>query len=162
MTPGLTPENRSALIRQYADGYAEVARALEGFPAGRLTARPFPGKWTAAEIVHHLADSETQSAIRIRRLLAEAHPVIQGYDQDAWAVALHYNERPIEPALAAFRLARETTLQLLAAMTEADWRRHGWHTESGSYHAERWLEVYAAHAHGHAAQIRRLREALPA
>lgn len=156
----MTPEARSALIARYLDGYAEVERALDGFPAGRLTARPIPGKWSAAEIVHHLADSETQSATRLRKLLVESHPVIQGYDQDAWAERLHYNDRPIAPALAALRAARETTGQLLLAMTEADWRHHGWHTDAGAYHAERWLEIYAAHAHDHAAQIRRLREAL--
>ena len=45
-------------------------------------------------------------------------------------------------------------------MTEADWTRPGWHTESGPYTAETWLVIYAAHAHGHADQIRRLKAAL--
>ncbi len=153
---------RQALIARYQDGWAEVARALEGFPAGKLTARPFPGKWTAAEIVHHPADSEMQSAIRLRKLLAEPHPVIQGYDQDVWAAKLHYQERPIEPSLAAFRAARETTAQLFRKMSEEDWRHLGWHSESGSYHSERWLEIYADHAHGHAEQIRRLKAAVGA
>jgi hypothetical protein len=158
----MTLPTRQALIEQYKAGYAEVMAALEGFPAASLTTRAIAGKWTAAEIVHHLGDSEMQSAGRIRKLLAEAHPVIQGYDQDAWALALHYNDRPIAPSLAAFRAARESTAQLLDAMTDAEWRRHGWHSESGAYHAERWLEIYAVHAHGHAQQIRRLREALGA
>jgi hypothetical protein len=110
--------------------------------------------------VHHLADSEGQSATRLRKLLSEPFPVIQGYDQDEWAKALRYSERPFEPALAAFKAARETTTQLIEMMSEADWHRHGWHTDAGSYHAERWLEIYAAHAHGHAEQIRRLKAAL--
>ncbi|HEY6193749.1 MAG TPA: DinB family protein [Candidatus Eisenbacteria bacterium] len=151
---------RSALIAKYKAGYAEVVKALDGFPAAQLTARPFPGKWTAAEIVHHLADSETQSATRLRKLLAEPHPVIQAYDQEEWTNRLHYQSRQIEPALLAFRAARETTAQLLDLMTEADWRKLGWHSESGSYHSERWLEIYAEHAHGHAAQIARLKAAL--
>lgn len=156
----MTSEQRRALIERYKAGVAEVLAALDGFPENRLAAHPIPGKWSAAEIVHHLADSEGQSATRIRKLLTERHPVIQGYDQDEWARALKYNERPIAPALAAFRAARETTGQLLDLMSDEDWRRLGWHSESGSYHAERWLEIYAEHAHGHAGQIRRLREAL--
>ena len=151
---------RAKLIQQYRDGYNQVVRALDGFPAAKLTARPFAGKWTAAEIVHHLADSETTSAIRIRKLLAESYPVIQAYDQDHYAKALHYQERPIEPSLQAFRYARETTAQLFDHMTDADWRKLGWHSEAGSYHTERWLEIYAAHAHGHAEQIERLKAAL--
>lgn len=156
----MTSEQRRALIERYKAGVAEVLAALDGFPENQLAAHPIPGKWSAAEIVHHLADSEGQSATRIRKLLTERHPVIQGYDQDEWARALRYNERPIAPALAAFRAARETTAQLLELMSDDDWRRLGWHSESGSYHAERWLEIYAEHAHGHAGQIRRLREAL--
>jgi hypothetical protein len=151
---------RAKLIQQYRDGYGQVARALDGFPAGKLTARPFTGKWTAAEIVHHLADSEMTSAIRIRKLLAEPFPVIQAYDQERFAELMHYQERPIEPSLQAFRYARESTAQLFEHMSEADWRKLGWHSEAGSYHTERWLEIYAAHAHGHAEQIERLKAAL--
>ena len=151
---------RQALIARYRQGYDEVVRALEGFPGGQLTTRAIQGKWTAAEIVHHLADSEMQSAIRLRKLLAEPHPVIQGYDQDTWATRLHYQARPIEPSLAAFRAARESTAQLFEHMSEEDWRHLGWHSEAGSYHSERWLEIYADHAHGHAEQLRRLKEAL--
>ena len=152
--------HRRALIAQYREGFARVASALEGFPADKLTARPFPGKWTAAEIVHHLADSEMHSALRLRKLLAEPHPVIQGYDQEMWAVKLRYQERAIEPSLAAFKAARESTAQLFEHMSEDDWRHLGWHTEAGSYHSERWLEIYASHAHGHAEQIQRLKVAL--
>lgn len=156
----MTDAARRAAIERYKQGYAEVTAALAGFPAASLTAHPIAGKWSAAEIVHHLADSESQSAIRLRKLLVERFPVIQGYDQEEWTRLLHYSERPIEPALAMFQAARETTAQLLDAMTEADWHRLGWHTDAGSYHAERWLEIYAQHAHGHADQIRRLRAAL--
>jgi hypothetical protein len=156
----MTPEEREPLIARYADGHAEVARALEGMSEADRSAHPLPGKWSAREIVQHLADSESISAQRLRRLLAEAHPVIQGYDQAAWAVRLRYNERDLAPALDAFRAARATTLQVMENMGPEDWGRTGWHTESGAYSAETWLRVYADHAHNHAAQIRRLRAAL--
>ena len=38
-----------------------------------------------------------------------------------------------------------------------EWQRAGTHSESGAYSLERWLEIYAQHAHGHADQIRRAR-----
>lgn len=154
------PDERQQLIAQYEAGYDEVLGHLAGFPPESLTAHPIPGKWSAAEIVHHLADSETTSALRLRRLLVEDHPLIQGYDQDQYAAKLHYSERDIAPALEAFRSARATTAQLLHLMTEEDWRREGTHSESGSYSTEDWLRIYAAHAHNHAAQIGRLQEAL--
>jgi hypothetical protein len=153
-------QEREQLIAQYAAGYDQVAAALQGFPKDKLTAHPIPGKWSAAEIVHHLADSEGTSAIRIRKLLTEEKPVIQGYDEAAWAKLLRYNEREIGPSLEAFRLARATTLQLLPSMSDDDWARSGTHSESGAYSAETWLKIYAVHAHNHAAQIARLKEAL--
>ena len=156
----MTPEERSDLIAMYAAGYEEVAQALNGFPPESLTARPIPGKWSAREIVHHLGDSESTSAFRLRKLLAQDNAIIEGYDQDQFATRLRYNERDQAPALEAFRLARETTLPLLQMMSEEDWQRVGTHTESGRYTTENWLTIYANHAHNHAAQIRRLREAL--
>jgi len=151
---------RQELIERYADGYNEVVRALEGFPTDKLTARPIPGKWSAAEIIHHLADSEMTSAIRLRRLLTEDNPMIYGYDQDLYATQFRYNERDIVPALEAFRAARATTVQLLERMSDADWQRKATHSESGEYGTEIWLKNYAAHAHDHAVQIRRLRETM--
>lgn len=156
----MSPDERRALIARYAEGVRAVERALEGFPEPLLTERPFPGKWTAREIVHHLGDSETTAAIRIRKLLTEDAAEIQGYDQDLYAVRLRYNGRDHDAAMRAFRAARENTLPLLEAMSDDDWEREGTHSESGRYTAERWLEIYAAHAHGHADQIRRLRDAL--
>ena len=156
----MTPEERNELITKYAAGYDEVINALDGFPADSLGAHPIAGKWSAREIVHHLGDSESFSAARLRKLLIEDNPLIQGYDQDEYASRLRYNERDMAPALDAFRSARETTLQLLRLMTEDDWQRVGSHTESGRYSTEDWLTIYAAHAHNHASQIRRLREAI--
>jgi len=156
----MTPQERQQLISRYSDGFAEVERALHGFPPDALSAHPIPGKWSAREIVQHLADSETTSAQRLRKLLVEEKPVITGYDQELWATRLKYNDRDMAPALEAFRAARATTLQLLEKMDPAEWVREGWHTESGRYTPETWLTIYAAHAHGHASQIRRLREAL--
>ena len=158
----MTPEERNELIATYAAGYDEVMNALNGFPADSLGAHPIPGKWSAREIVHHLGDSESTSAWRLRRLLVEDNPLIQGYDQDAFAERLRYNDRDLAPALEAFRYARQTTMQVIEQMTDDDWQRSGTHSESGHYTTEDWLRIYAAHAHNHAAQIKRLREALAA
>ena len=156
----MTREDRQQLIEQYAKGPDEVDASLLGFPASELTAHPIAGNWSAAEIVHHLSDSESISAIRVRRLIAEANPVISGYDQEHYARALRYNEREIAPSLENFQAVRAATAPLLRMLSETDWKRQGWHTEIGLYTPETWLGIYAVHAHNHAAQIQRLREAL--
>lgn len=149
---------RRRLIDQYKDGYRVVTEALAGATEAELDAQPAPGKWSAREIVHHLADSEMTSAIRLRLLLATERPTIAGYDENLFARRLHY-DRPIEASLEALKAARRTSTELLDAMSEADWAREGTHTDSGRYTMDTWLEIYAVHAHNHAAQIRRAREA---
>ena len=149
---------RLALVERYKRGYGEVAEALHGASQDELDARPAPDQWSARQIVHHLADSEMTSAIRLRLLLAQDRAEIRGYDQELFARMLHY-DRPIEASLDAFRAARRSTAELLDRMSERDWARAGTHSESGPYSVEEWLRLYAAHAHDHAAQIRRARAA---
>jgi hypothetical protein len=150
----MTAAERQTLIAQYKAGYDEVVRALAGIEPAERDWRPAPGEWSAREVVHHLADSETIAGIRLRRLLIESDPQIPGYDEAEYARHLRYQERPWEPALRAFEAARGTTAQLLDTMTDADWRRTGTHSESGAYSTEQWLRIYADHAYVHANQIR--------
>lgn len=151
-------QRRRILIEQYQDGHRVVLEALRGCTEAELDVRPAADDWTPREIVHHLADSEMTSAIRLRRLLAEDHPVIAGYDEAEFARRLHY-DRPIEDSLEALQAARKSTAAILERLSDAEWKREGTHTESGRYTVETWLEIYAAHAHDHAAQILRARAA---
>jgi hypothetical protein len=96
-----------------------------------------------------------RSAIRLRRLLAEDDPLIPGYDEAGYAQVFRYAERPIEPALAAFRAARSTTAQILHQLDDAALARTGTHAESGPYGVAQWLRIYANHGVEHADQIRR-------
>lgn len=152
----MTAEQRETLIARYRDGHAEVCRALEGITDLELDTPEAPAEWSPRQVVHHLADSEMTSAIRIRLLVAEENAVIRGYDQEEFARTLYY-DRPIECSLEAFRAARAVTAEFLDRMSESDWASAGTHSEFGEFTAESWLEYYADHAHDHADQIRRAR-----
>jgi hypothetical protein len=151
-------DERRNLVEMYRGGYRAIADALLKITPEELDARPGPGRWTTREIVHHLADSEMTSAIRLRRLLAEDRPAIQGYDQEAFARQLYY-DRPHEASLELFRTVRASTVELLDRLTEAQWLREGTHSESGAYSVETWLRIYSEHAHRHARQIKEARAA---
>lgn len=150
-------QEREALIARYKRGYQLILDAIEGMTDAEWDAREAPGEWSPREVIHHLADSEMNSAIRIRKLIIEDSPQIQGYDQEEYARRLHY-DRPIENSLLALQAARATSAELLDRMTDADWQSAGTHTESGPYTAHDWLRVYAEHCEEHAEQIRRARE----
>ncbi|HLT21537.1 MAG TPA: DinB family protein [Thermomicrobiales bacterium] len=150
-------QEREALIARYKRGYQLILDAIEGMTDAEWDAREAPGEWSPREVIHHLADSEMNSAIRIRKLIIEDSPQIQGYDQEEYARRLHY-DRPIENSLLALQAARATSAELLDRMSDEDWQSAGTHTESGPYTAHDWLRVYAEHCEEHAEQIRRARE----
>jgi hypothetical protein len=106
-------------------------------------------------VVVHCADSEIYAAIRIRLLLAEAEPLIVGYDENAWARCFDYQHADPELALALVSLVRAHTLAALSGLPEAAWDRVGRHTHSGSYGTDDWLRIYAEHLEVHVAQIQR-------
>jgi hypothetical protein len=145
---------RATLVAQYEAGPDVMRSAVDGLTEADLDRAPPDGGWTAREVVHHVADSEMTSAIRLRRLIAEDEPLISGYDGDEFARRLHYADRPIEPALAAVEAARQTSAQILHRLREDEWTRMGTHSDSGTYGVEEWLEIYAVHCDDHAEQIR--------
>jgi hypothetical protein len=147
-------KERERLIKRYRDGFDAVEAALRAITEDELDRSAEDG-WTPRQVVHHLADSEMEAATRLRRLLALSDPMILAYDEKAFAGLA--GDRPIGPSLEAMRWARESTAQLLHQMKDGDWQRAGTHTERGRYTTETWLQIYASHAHDHAAQIRRAR-----
>ena len=149
----MQPDERQLLIAQYTDGYRVVSAALLKITPEELDASPGPGKWSARQIVHHLADSEMTAAVRFRLIIAEDRPAIKSYDQDRFSERLYYR-RPHEASLELFRAARASTVELMGCLTEADWLREGTHSEMGRFGADTWLRTYAPHAHRHADQIR--------
>lgn len=151
----MTPAERLDRIRRYHDGPALLEAALAAVPDAALQWRPAPGAWSAHEVVVHCADSEANAHMRLRYLLAEAEPVVIGYDQDRWARALDYHSHPLPLALATIRAVRANTLPLLQRVTEAEWRKTGRHTERPDYGMERWLEDYSEHLEVHARQLAR-------
>lgn len=152
----MTAAERSALLDRFRAGSAAVDAALSGITDEELDRRPPSGEWTAREVAHHLADSEANAFVRLRRLIAEERPAIVGYDEPEYARRLHY-DRPIGSSIAVLHAVRTASLELLESLTADEWERRGTHSESGDYSVDDWLRIYTAHAHDHAAQIRAAR-----
>ncbi|MFM2105822.1 MAG: hypothetical protein RL338_854 [Chloroflexota bacterium] len=145
-----------ALRRRYDEGTRYVEAVVAAASPGDLD-RHAPGAWSARQTIHHLADSETMAYTRLRRLLAESDPVIQGYDEGSWANApvLGYAELPVDAAVALYGAVRRSSASIVARLTEADLERAGNHTEGGRYTVRRWLEIYTEHPFDHGAQFER-------
>jgi hypothetical protein len=148
----------SPILTNYTSAYAELTAALaELEPLGEafLHYKPRPEAWSVHEIVVHLADSEANSYVRLRRLAAEPGSMVLGYAQDVWPVATRYREQSRATALETFRWLRQSSAELLALLPDAVAEHACVHSESGAYPFAQWLQIYADHVPGHIGQMRR-------
>jgi hypothetical protein len=132
-----------------------IAEYLEILGA-RQSTKPAPGKWSAAEIVSHLADCEIVFAFRLRQTLAEDNPTIQPFDQDKWAA--QYPGIPAAQALEAFSALRHWNLRLIQSALPSAAGRPMTHPERGTMTFQTVVETMAGHDLNHLAQLRHIAE----
>jgi len=147
------------LLERFRRGPELVAVALIGAAGSELDYAPKPGAWSVRQIMAHLADSETVAAYRLRRILAEANPVIMAYDQDAWAAKLDYTRRKPSQALESFRRTRMENYELLKGLPLEAFQRTANHSERGRLTLLDLVRTYADHAEAHARQLQQTRQA---
>ena len=111
--------------------------------------------WNPRQVIHHLADSESQSCARLKRLIAEPGSIIQGYDENKWAQhpTLGYLVLPVEASLALFKASRESSLEIIKRLQVEDLSKSVTHTESGAYDLRKWFSSYINHPKDHANQL---------
>jgi hypothetical protein len=146
--------NIEHVAKDYELATKKFLDAVASFPQSNLD-QPKKDGWNARQVIHHLADSESQSCARLRRLIAEPGTTIQGYDENKWANSqtLGYKELPIEASLALFKASRESSLLLIKRLTPEQLNNVGTHTESGEYSVQKWIETYTRHPQEHAEQL---------
>lgn len=136
--------------------HAKLERLIRGVPAGKLRKRPAPGKWSVAEILAHLADTEIVVGWRMRQILGAPGATLQPFDQDVWAAAGHYDKRDARKSIAQFRAAREGNLVLLKSLTAEQWKAFGMHAERGKESIEHIMRMMAGHDINHLKQVERI------
>ena len=136
------------------DGWLD--RRFSGVSEAALRRPEAPGKWAAAEVVQHLADSELVLGFRMRMVLTEDRPAIQGYDQDKWAGTLRYPDVPLAESRAQLGALRTANLRVLRRLGPAEMARVGIHSERGPESLAHLVKLMGAHELVHRRQIDRI------
>ncbi len=152
----------SDLLERFRRGTELIAVATTGASNQELDFVPGPGKWSVRQIVCHLADFEMVCGIRIRQILSEGNPTLQGYDEKLWAEHLDHKRRKISLAVEGFRRTRAESHELLKDLPEEAFQRRATHSERGSMTLLDLLRVNAEHAEKHAQQMMAVRQAYKA
>ena len=146
-----------AVLAQTASALADTVRMHS---ATVLRTRPFERKWTPNEVIGHLADGEWVYGYRLRLILCEESPALQGTDQDAWVARQQHNEREPAELVDMFQTLRQFNLALWKRVSPADFTRAGRHNERGPESLSVMLRMMAGHDLSHLAQIARYIEAV--
>ena len=129
----------------------ELRRLADRVGPGGIAVAPAPGKWSARDILCHLADSEIVFGFRLRQALAEDRHVIQPFDQEKWAPP--YAAQHADAALATFEAVRRWNLALLDTVTPAQRAKPVTHPERGEMTFETIVETMAGHDLNHLKQL---------
>ena len=132
---------------------SKLARLIKGATPAKLRKRPAPERWSAAEILAHLADAEIVASWRLRSILGAPGTAIQAYDQEAWLAAGQYGKRDARKSLEQFRVLRDANLALYKSLTPQQWKHHGMHAERGEESIERLASMMAGHNVNHLEQV---------
>src|SRR5258708_365590 len=60
---------------------SKIERLVKNVPRAKLKMRPAPGKWSVAEILAHLADTEIVGGYRMRSILGAPGTPISAFNQ---------------------------------------------------------------------------------
>ena len=143
-------------LKLQAAAPAKLARLLKSVSPAKTRKRPAPGKWSIAEIVAHIADTELVGGYRIRAILGAPGSQVIGFDQDVWVTALHYDQRNVRKSLEQYRVLREANLAMLKTLAPEQWKHHGIHNERGTETIETIVRMFAGHDLNHFRQIERI------
>ena len=140
-------------MQMQAGAAARLSKLLRGASRQRLAKKPAPGKWSANEIVAHLAESEIVVGWRMRAIAGAPGTPIQAYDQDAWAAAGNYARSDAKKSLTLYRTLREGNLEWLRRLRPEQWKHFGIHSERGEESIEMIVRLMAGHDVNHLRQV---------
>jgi len=149
-------KERNEKIEQYGHGYELLASALKALPREAWDFKASSTDWSIHEVIVHMADGESMSALRARKLIVEPGSTLMGYEEAKWADALDYKNQDAQDSLEIIRLARQTTYRLLKTLPDKVFTHAVMHAEySEPYTFEKWLNIYARHIPDHIEQMQK-------
>ena len=114
------------------------------------------GGWSAAYVVHHMADAELHFASRYLHAIGDVTPNVVPFDEEAYPERVQYALRKVKTSLAALVGIRTMAAEILANATDADWKKVSKHPELGAVTLSELFEKADGHIVSHTQQLREI------
>jgi len=133
--------------------FIDLAKSISPSDYGKVAK---PGEWSAGFVIHHMADADSQFAVRYLNILTIDQPGIVPFDEDAYANSAYYSRRDPAASLAKMIGAHAYLAELFGALNDSDWARTGNHPEAGIVSLSDVVNTAAGHIGGHANQLKEI------
>ncbi|CAN2225268.1 metal-dependent hydrolase [Candidatus Nanopelagicaceae bacterium] len=145
----------SNLLDGFQKNTADFLDALALFPDRSRTIAP-AGEWSAAYIVHHVADGELHFAARYLHTLGSDNPTMVYFDEDRYPEALSYEKRTVAKSLASIAGIRAMIFEVLSNVDESAWSRQTTSEDGKSFTLAELVAKASGHLVSHTEQLRAL------
>ena len=112
------------------------------------------GEWSAAFVIHHIADAEIQFGVRYANALAEENPTIVPFDEEKFPTGLQYEKRSVSVSLDSLAASHAMNHEILKNASAADWGRLSTHPQRGPVTLLQLVTLSANHIESHIAQLK--------
>ena len=134
----------------------KIKKLISGVPKKNLYKQPAPDKWSVAQIVAHLADSELVLGWRYRSVAEKSGVTLQPYDQDIWMGISNHQASNINAMLEMYSVLRQANLRFLTGLPEKKMENYGIHLERGKETIRHIMNLEAGHDLNHFNQIKKI------
>lgn len=103
---------------------------VNAIPSVKFSYAYADGKWTVAEVIMHLLDSERVFQYRALRFARNDRTELPGFDQDIYVPSSRANERSKASIIAEFAAIRNSTISLFSSLNDDELKRIGTASDS--------------------------------
>lgn len=151
---------RTSHIRLMRDTVTILGYLLAGVDQATATTLRDPNDgdkgWTVVEVVCHLRDYDHIFLSRARQMVAEANPLLPGYDHEQLAIENRYNDQELSEVFTALQRSRTEFVAFFQDLDEGTWNRAATHPERGRFTMDDALMQVGLHDTLHIEQITRI------
>ena len=153
----MTETELQSLIAFLAETPTVVRQLVGELSADEARQRPAANEFSALEQACHLRDIEREGyAVRLRRLLSEAEPMLADINGARLARERDYQSQDFAAALEAFAQARSENMALIKTLAPDQLQLGGTLESVGRVTLAQLLEMMRAHDEEHCAELRTL------
>jgi len=146
------------LLETYLQNSRQFIELAKSISPEDLAKSPSADSWSAAFVIHHMADSEMHFSTRYLFALADEKPAILPFNEDIYPTRLNYAKRSPAASIAAIEGIQSGVVDILGQIPDGDWNRISIHPEAGELKLSQLIEKAGGHTFAHLGQLREVLE----